>query len=124
MTSASAPFVAPEPPQPARRATTSVAAKTTLMRKRLDAEEAALHLRVGGEGARGGLGRDLAADHDQLPIRERGCDAEVLLDQQDAQPLLLEPPEDLDQVLDDRRSETFGRLVHDQELRVRQQRSA
>ena len=51
-------------------------------------------------------------------------DAEVLLDQQDAQTVLLEPPEHLDQVLDDRRRQALRGLVHDQELRVGQQRAS
>ena len=39
-------------------------------------------------------------------------------------PSCLELLEHVDQVLDDRRREPLGRLVHDQELRVRQQRAS
>ncbi len=53
-----------------------------------------------------------------------GRDAEVLLDQEDAQALLLELAERLDQHLDDRRREALGGLVHDQQLRVRDQGAA
>ena len=40
-----------------------------------------------------------------------------------AQPLLLEVLEGLDQPLDDRRSETFGRLVHHEDPRIRHERA-
>src|SRR5437764_8178482 len=101
-TSASAPLVEAEPPQPASVAARQAAGRTKpLVRKRLDAEVAALHLRVARELPGRGLGRDLAADHDQLPLGQRGRDAEVLLDQQDAQAFAFQALEDLDQVLDD-----------------------
>src|SRR4029077_14502085 len=68
-------------------------------RQGLDAEAAPLKVRIAGERVCRLLGCDLAADHDQLPFRERGRDAEVLLDQEDAETLLLEMLEHLDQVL-------------------------
>src|SRR5437763_11164661 len=78
-TSASAPLVDAEPPQPTSVAARKTAArKKPLVRKRLDAEVAALHLRVARELPGGGLGRDLAADHDQLALGERRRDAEIL----------------------------------------------
>ena len=54
-------------------------------------------------------------DHHELPVGDRGRHAEVLLDQENREPFLLELPERLDQVLDDRGREALGRLVHDQE---------
>src|SRR6185436_13402116 len=74
------------------------------------------------EDCRGRLGRDRARDHDQLPLGERGRDAEVLLDQQERQALALELPERLDHVLDDRRREPLRGLVHHHEARVRHER--
>ena len=69
------------------------------------------------------LGEDAAGDHHELPARDARWRREVLLDQDDREPGLLERAEDADQVLDDRRREALGRLVHDQEQRVRQQRA-
>ena len=90
---------------------------------RLDAEIAALELRARRQLARCRLGCDLAGDHDQLALRERCRDGEVLFDQENVQALLHELPECLDQALDDRGGKPFGRLIHDQQLRVRQQRT-
>ena len=91
--------------------------------ERLDAEEAALQLRILRQLRRGRLGGDRARHHHELALGERRRHAEVLLDQQDREPFLLELLERLDQVLDDRRREPLGRLVHDQERRVREQRA-
>ena len=49
---------------------------------------------------------------------------EVLLDDEDRQAVLREPPERLDEHLDDRRRQPLRRLVHDQQPRVGQQRPA
>src|SRR5438128_5079040 len=92
--------------------------------ERLDAQVAPLRLRVGGQHRGRGLGEDPARNHDELAFCDRRRHAEVLLDQQDREALLRERPERLDQVLDDRRREPLGRLVHDQQPRVRQQRPA
>src|SRR5262245_18523075 len=122
----------PPPPQPASD-TTAASSPTPdsnertggrLVRERLDAEVAALEVGVTGELSGSRLGSDGAADHHELALRQRRRDAEVLLDQQDAEPLLLERPEGLDQQLDDRRSEALGGLVHDQQLRVQHQGAA
>ncbi len=61
----------------------------------------------------------LPADHHELAFRERGRDAEVLLDQEDRETLLLEVLERLDESLDDGRREALRRLVHDEHRRVR-----
>ena len=83
---------------------------------------------AGGRGrrrARGSrLGGDAPADHDELALGEGGRDAEVLLDEQDREPLLLEELERLDQPLDDGRRETFRRLVHHEDLRIRDERTS
>src|SRR6059036_1204963 len=74
-----------------------------LVGKGLDAEEAPLQVGIAEQLACRRLGSDLAADHDQLALGEGRGDAEVLLDQENPQTLPLEPAEDLDQILDDRR---------------------
>src|SRR5207249_5057674 len=90
---------------------------------RLDAEITALELGARRQLAGCGLRCDLAGDHDQLALGERGRDGEVLFDQQNAQALLRELPKRPDQGLDDRWGKPFGRLVHDQQLRIRQERA-
>src|SRR4051812_47338531 len=90
----------------------------------LHAEEAALQLRVGGELGRRRLGEDAPGDHHQLALGHRGRHGQVLLDHEDRQAVAREPLERLDQHLDDRRREPLGRLVHDQEPRVGEQRAA
>src|SRR4051812_29365775 len=91
----------------------------------LHAQPAALRLGVVDELLRGGLGGDPPGDHDELAVGQRGGHREVLLDHEDREPLLGgEAVEGLDQLLDDRRSEALGGLVHDQQLRVAQQRPA
>src|SRR5207302_6667384 len=94
----------PPPPQPATVAAQAARPKAARKRartwsglQRRDAEIPALHVGVARELAGGRLGGDLAADHDQLPLGERRRDAEVLLDQQDPQAVLLARAEDLDQ---------------------------
>ena len=52
-----------------------------------------------------------------------GGDAEVLLDQEQAHPLEDERLAGADEVLDDGRRQALGRLVHDQELGVEEQRA-
>ena len=94
------------------------------MSERLDAEVAALEVGIVREGARGRLGGDAAADHDELALGERGRDAEVLLDEEDREPLRLEELERLDEALDDRRREALRGLVHDEDPRVRDEGAA
>ena len=74
-------------------------------------------------GRRGRLGGDAAADHDELALGERGRDAEVLLDEEDREPLCLEELERLDEPLDDRRRKALRGLVHDEDPRVRDERA-
>ena len=61
-----------------------------LVGDRLDAEEPALHVGVARELGCGRLDCDLATDHDELPLCERGRDVELLLDEENREPLLLE----------------------------------
>ena len=70
------------------------------------------------------LGGDRAGDHHELALGDRGRHAEVLLDQQNREALLRELLERLDQVLDDRRREALGGLVHHEERRVGEQSAA
>ena len=60
----------------------------------------------------------LALAHDVHVIHELERQRGVLLDQQDRQALLLELADRLPHALDDDRGEAFGRLVHDQAVRV------
>ena len=48
----------------------------------------------------------------------------VLLDQQDGQAFFLELPDRFPQALDDDRRQPFGRLIHDQAVRVGHQRAS
>jgi hypothetical protein len=58
------------------------------------------------------LGGDLAGDHDELPLCERRCHSEVLLDQEEAHALCHERLARADEALDDRRREPLRGLVH------------
>jgi hypothetical protein len=68
--------------------------------------------------------RDPAVDQHQDAVGQRGGHAEVLLDQQHRDRTLGgEALQHRDQLVDDDRREAFGRLVHDEEPRVREQRA-
>src|SRR5690349_14797489 len=77
----------------------------------LDAQPAALGLRVVDQLGRRRLGEDPAGHHDELPIGQGRGHGEVLLDDQHRQPLLRQAAERLDEHLDDRRREPLGGLV-------------
>src|SRR4051794_7805864 len=113
----SSPFVSRVP----RR--TTVATASGVSGEGLDPEVAALELRVGRELGGGCLRRDRSSDHDELPLGNRRRHAEVLPDQKDGEAFAVEIAEGIDELLDDRRREPFGRFVHDQKLRIREQRA-
>src|SRR3954468_2358248 len=57
---------------------------------------------------------DLAVLDDVVAIRDGGCEAEVLLDEQDGKTLRFEPRDRVSDLLDDDRSQSLGRLVEHQ----------
>ena len=64
---------------------------------------------------------DAAVDHDRDFFGNRGRDADILLDDEDADiALFAEIEQDLFDLLDDDRSEPLGRLIHDEEMRIEQ----
>ena len=89
-----------------------------------DAEQALLQLAVGGKPRGVDDAVDAAVDHDGDVLRHRGRDADVLLDDEDGDlALLAEPHQHVLDLGDDDRREALGRLVHDQEARIGQQRA-
>src|SRR3981081_2372796 len=70
-------------------------------RQRFYPEVAPLRIEVVDQGRGGGLGRDPAGDHDELPLCKRGCDAKVLLNEEQADALRSQRADGFDQVLDD-----------------------
>src|SRR5215475_3989577 len=62
--------------------------------------------------------------HHVVPVGHRGCEMEVLLDQQDGEPLRLEPPDDGADVLHDDRRQPFGGLVEQEQAGAGPQYSA
>ena len=67
---------------------------------------------------------DAAIDHDRNLLGDCGGDADILFDHEDADvALLAEAQKYLLDLLDDDRSEPFGGLVHDEQMRVEQKRA-
>ncbi len=64
---------------------------------------------------------DLALLDDIVPVRDRLGEAEVLLHQDDGEPLLLQLGDGAADLLDDDRGEALGRLVEQQQMRPRAQ---
>src|SRR5712664_3504713 len=70
------------------------------------------------EIARLHLPGDRALLNDENPLRERGDEIEILLDQDHGESALIaQPQQDLDDLVDDRRLDAFGRLVEKNEAR-------
>src|SRR5437773_3718304 len=53
-----------------------------------------------------------------VPVGNRRCEAEILLDQQNRETLAFEPRDRASDLLDDHRRQTFGRLVQQQQPRA------
>jgi hypothetical protein len=67
---------------------------------------------------------DTTVDHDRDLLGDRGGDADILLDHEDADAAFLaEVQKYLLDLFDDDRSEPFGGLVHDEQMRVEQERA-
>ena len=89
-----------------------------------DAEQPLLQFAVGREPRRLHDSVDAAIDHDRDFFRDRGGHADILLDDEDADvSLLADPEQHLLDLLDDDRRKALGRLVHDQEPGIEQQRA-
>ena len=87
-----------------------------------DAEVTLLQLGVGDQLGGGGLGLDPAGHHHQLPIGHPYGGAKVLLDDEHGDPFGNESVDDVDQGVDDGGRKPLGRLVHDHQRTVQQQR--
>src|SRR5205823_3482289 len=61
---------------------------------------------------------DTTAFEHVMPVGDRRCEAEILLDQQNRETLAFEPSDRASDLLDDHRRETFGRLVQQQQPRT------
>ena len=89
-----------------------------------DAEQPLLQFAVGLEPRRFHDPVDPAVDHDRDFLGDRGGDADVLLDDKDADiGLVAERDQNLLDLLDDERSEPLGRLVHHQQVWIEEQRT-
>ena len=66
---------------------------------------------------------DLAAREDRILVREGSCEIDVLLDEEDRHPALEQDAEHPFDVLHDRRLDSFGGLVEQQELGPRDERA-
>src|SRR5712675_2222804 len=62
--------------------------------------------------------------HDEIAIGDGRCEAEILLDQENGEALLLESPNGAADLLDDDRREAFGRLVEQEQPRAGAQDAA
>ena len=88
-----------------------------------NAQQPVLEVDIGGEPLRVDDPVDAAVHHDGDPARHRGGNPDVLLDHEDGDLAALgEPDQDLLDLGDDYRREAFGRLVHDEQARIEQQR--
>src|SRR5574338_548966 len=95
-----------------------------VLRFRLHAEIFVQLVHVGVEfGVGNHVGHAPMLDH-VVPVRDGGREAEVLLDQQDGEPLLLEPRDRAADLLHDHRRKALGRLVEQQQARSRAQDAA
>ena len=89
-----------------------------------DAKQSLLKLAIGLQSRGFHEPIDPAVDHDRDFFRNRGRDADILLDDEDADiAFLAEIQQDLLDLLDNDRSESLGRFVHDEQMRVEQQRA-
>jgi hypothetical protein len=88
----------------------------------LDAEQALLQMRVGAELRRRHRARDAAVHHHVDRVGDLDRDADVLLDQSTAISPLDASAFSIRRPADDHRREALGRLVHDEQARVEQQR--
>ena len=89
-----------------------------------DAQKSLLEFAVRFEPRRFHDPVDPAVDHDRDFFGDSGRDADVLLDNEHADfALFAEIDQNLLDLLDDDRRQTLGRLVHDEELRVEQERA-
>src|SRR6266568_2139627 len=66
----------------------------------------------------GELVHDLSVLHDVIAVRDRRCEAKILLDQENGEAPGLERADGLADLLDDDRRETLGRLVEQQQPRA------
>ena len=86
-----------------------------------DAKQPLLQIAVGLEPRRFHDPVDPAVDHDRNFFRDRGRDADVLLDDQNADiALFADIEQHLLDLLDDDRRQALGRLVHHQEAGIEQ----
>ena len=89
-----------------------------------DAEQALLQFAVGREPRRVHDPVDPAVDHDRDVVGHRGRDPDILLDDEHADvALIAEIEQNLFDPFDNDRRQALGRLVHDQEPRVEQERA-
>ena len=88
-----------------------------------DSEQALLQVAVGGERARFHHAVHPAVDHDRDAVGDGGRDGDVLLDHQHGKVFLVgEPDEKIAHLSDDHGRKALGRLVHDEEARIAEQR--
>ena len=88
-----------------------------------DAQQSLLQIAVGGQPPRLHDPVDPAIDHDRDVLGNLRGDADILFDDEDRFAFVAEPDEHLLQQRHDHRRQTFGRLVHDQEVRVEEERA-
>ncbi len=89
-----------------------------------DAKEPLLQITVGGERPRLHNAIDAPVDHDRDMIRDRGRNADILLDNQNRDVFFMrEADEKVAHLRDNHRGEPFGRLVHDQQARIAEERA-
>ena len=89
-----------------------------------DAEQALLQVTVGGQARGVDDAIDAAVDHDRDVAGDRRRHPDILLDHEHGDvAFLAEPHQHLLDLRDDDGREPFGRLVHDQEARIGDQRA-
>ena len=89
-----------------------------------DAEQALLQVAISGKPRGIDEAVDAAVDHDGDVLGDRRRNADILLDDEHRDiALLAEPHQHLLDLGDDDGRQPFGRLVHDQQLRIGQQRA-
>ena len=88
-----------------------------------DAQEALLQVAIGFEARGLHDPVDPAVDHDRHFFGDRGGDPDILLDDKDADVAFrTEIEQNFLDSLDDHRGQAFGRLIHDEQTRVEQER--